>query len=165
MGQTLASFKKTPQLLEIISELFDTRPFKNSFTFQTSDYADFESEDFKDMKGNHIKIYFTSVGDGLYELEFSVNGTSYEPIDAEYNLKDYSALIATIAKGASTFIKEFSPQGLLIKGSDAFGKMVKKPKSVGQKDRLYLYYISQIEDDGRYMIDKTNKEGIALVKK
>lgn len=166
MGQSLSSFKKSTLLSEIVLEIFDSAPFKTNFTFQPSEYATIEIPRFKDPLGNTIKIYFTSDYEGeLYEVEFSVNGNSYKSTDATYSVADYSKLLATVARAISEFIEEYEPQGVMINGTDIFQKVQNNPKSIGQKDRLYLYFISQIDDKGKYMIDKSNPDGIALMRK
>jgi hypothetical protein len=166
MGQSLSSFKKSTLLSEIVSEIFDSAPFKTNFTFQPSEYATFETPRFEDPLGNIIRIYFTSdYEEELYEVEFSVNGNSYKSSDTTYSVTDYSKLLATVAKAISEFIEQYEPQGVMIKGSDIFQKVQNNPKSIGQKDRLYLYFLSQIDDNGMYMIDKSNPDGIALMKK
>lgn len=166
MGQSLSSFKKSTLLSEIVSEIFDSAPFKTNFTFEPSEYATLETPRFKDPLGNTIKIYFTSDYEGeLYEVEFSVNGNSYKSTDATYTVADYSKLLATVAKAISEFIEQYEPQGVMINGTDIFQKVQNNAKSIGQKDRLYLYFISQIDDKGKYMIDKSNPDGIALMRK
>jgi hypothetical protein len=165
MGQSLTSFKKSLLLTEIVKEIFDSEPFKTNFTFQPSEYATVETPRFQDPLGNVVKIYFTENDEDLYEVEFSINGSSFQSPNVNYNIKDYSKLLSTIAQGINAFIEQYQPQGILIKGTDIFQKVSKNPKTIGQKDRLYLYFISQIEDKGKYMLDKSNPEGIALMKK
>lgn len=165
MGQSLISFKKSTLLTEILKEIFDSKPFKTTFDFQPSEYSTIETPRFQDPLGNIIKIYFTEVGENLYEVEFTVNSNSFQSKNLDYSIKDYSRLLSTIAQGVNEFIKQYEPQGILIKGTDIFQKVQKNPKTIGQKDRLYLYFISQIEDQGKYMVDKSNPEGIALMKK
>jgi hypothetical protein len=165
MGQSLKHFKRSTLLTEIFKEIFDSQPFKTGFTFQPSEYSTLEVPRFQDHLGNIIRIFFTDVGNDLYEVEFSVNGNSFQSKNLDYSVKDYSQLLSTIAQGISEFLKEYEPRGILIQGTDIFQKIQKNAKTIGQKDRLYLYFISKIEDQGLYMIDKTNSEGIALVKK
>lgn len=165
MGQSLKAFKSSTLLLEIVKELFDSPAFKTSFNFIPSDYASYETVPFRDPLGNLIRVFFTEIGDELYEVEFDVNGDSFQDQNTGYTVKDYSTLLATVAKAVSRFLEKYNPQGILIKGTDILQKVQKNPKTVGQKDRLYLYFISQIEDRGKYMVDKSNPDGIALMKK
>jgi hypothetical protein len=165
MGQSLRAFKKSTLLSEIVQELFDSPPLAVDFKFKPSRYADIESNEFRDEKGNRVEIFFTEVGDSLYEIEFSVEGNSFQAHNNEYTIKDYSKLLATIAQGVSKFIEQYQPQGILVKGTDIFNKVLKNPNMVGQKDRLYSYFIAQIEDTGEYMIDRSRPPYIALMKK
>jgi hypothetical protein len=74
-------------------------------------------------------------------------------------------LLSTIAEATSQFLGLYSPIGLLIKGNSVLRKIDKNPSTKGQKDRIYSFFISQIEDKGKYMVDKSNPEGIALMRK
>lgn len=165
MGQSLDSFKKSTLLTEIVKELFDSTPFKTQFNFQPSDYATIETEPFEDLLSNQIKIYFTKVREDIFEVEFNIEGDSFQIPESGYTVKDYSRLLSTVAQGISKFLEKYNPQGILIKGTDIYTKVIKNSKAIGQKDRLYLYFISQIEDQGKYMVDKSNPEGIVLMKK
>lgn len=165
MGQSLEGFKKSTLLLEIVKELFDSPPFKTQFNFQPSNYATVETQPFEDPLGNEIKVYFTETGEDLFEVEFDVEGDSFQIPQSGYTVKDYSRLLNTVAQAISRFLEKYDPQGVLIKGTDIYTKLLKNPKALGQKDRLYLYFISQIEDGGKYMVDKSSPEGIALMKK
>jgi hypothetical protein len=74
-------------------------------------------------------------------------------------------LLSTIAEATSQFLGLYSPIGLLIKGNNILRKIDKNPSTKDQKDRIYSFFISQIEDKGKYMVDKSNPEGIALMRK
>lgn len=165
MGQSFSTYKNRVLLLEVLSELFDSAPFKTSFNFQPSHYGTLEVPPFLDPDGNIIHIVFHETGEALYEVEFTVNGDSFRDESAKYTLKHYSELLSTVALALSKFLEKEQPQGLLIKGADSFEKVSKNSKKIGQKDRLYLYFISQIDDLGKYMVDKNHPEGITLMKK
>lgn len=165
MGQSFETYRNRILLVEVLSELFDSSPFKSSFNFQPSHYGTLEVPPFLDPDDNVIHIVFHEKGEDLYEVEFTVNGDSFKAESANYTLKQYSELLSTVALALSKFLEQEQPQGLVIKGADSFEKVSKNSKKIGQKDRLYLYFISQIDDLGKYMVDKTHPEGIALMKK
>jgi hypothetical protein len=94
-----------------------------------------------------------------------INNTSFKDLDVNYTLKDYTKLLSTVASATSQFLDKYEPIGLKIKGADDYRKIQNKEKTQGQKTRIYDYFISQIEDKGKYMVDKTDPEGIALMRK
>jgi hypothetical protein len=166
MGASLNSYKKyLKQLIkETIDEMFDSTAIKTSFNFiDGEDYI--ETEEFKDHKNNNIKILFYKLKNNIYELDYSVNDSSFTNPDLEYNIKDYSILLNTIAKAVDQFLIEYNPLGLIMEGVDYSGKLISNPKTLGQKSRIYDYFISQIKDNPNYMVDKSKSGIINLIRK
>ena len=168
MGLTFKIYKRQLQeqvsIYDTLEEVFDAKPFKTTFMF-------IEAEDeiyvprFNDPKGNAINIHFYNEGIGLYTLDFSVNDNSYKSNTTKYTLLDYTTLLSTIAQAVSQFLEKYNPVGLVLTGTNVYEKIANKPQAEGQKDRIYKYFISQIEDDGNYMVDNSVKDGIALMRK
>ena len=154
-----------PNLLEVVDEIFDSNPFKSKFTFAGNLGDDISVNSFQDLKDNIVSIYFYHDGNKVYTLDYSINGDSYQAKGVEYTLKDYAQLLTTIAVVVSQFLQKHNPVGLQIKGTDIVRKVINRPSAKNQKDRIYKFFISQIEDEGNYMVDKTVRDGIALMKK
>jgi hypothetical protein len=165
MGQSFRTYKNRILLSEMLDEIFDSEPFKNNFIFSLNNYKDIIVTPFQDPQNNEIKIIYYNDGDNLYEIDFMVNNTSFKDLDVNYTLKDYTKLLSTVASATSQFLDKYEPIGLKIKGVDDYRKIQNKEKAQGQKTRIYDYFISQIEDKGKYMVDKTDPEGIALMRK
>lgn len=165
MGQSFKTYKDRILLSEMLDEIFDSEPFKNNFNFSLNDYKDVVVTPFQDPQDNEIKIIYYNEGNGLYELDFMVNGTSFKDRDVNYTLIEYTRLLSTIDNATSQFLDQYKPIGLKIKGADDYRKVQDKEKAQGQKTRIYDYFISQIEDKDKYMVDKSNPEGIALMRK
>lgn len=171
MGQSFKVFKRllkeelTPNLLEVLAEVFDSAPFKSDFTFIGELGDDIAVSSFKDPKNNTVDIHFYHDGNTVYTLDFSINRDSYQAKDTQYTLKDYTQLLATVAEATSQFLQKYSPIGLQLIGTNIVSKITRRISAAGQKDRIYKFFISQIEDTGNYMVDKSAKDGIALVKK
>ncbi|MDB4232162.1 hypothetical protein N9795_00500 [Candidatus Pelagibacter sp.] len=165
MGQSFKTYRDRILLSEMLDEIFDSEPFKNNFNFGLNNYKDVVITPFQDPQDNEIKIIFYNEGNGLYEIDFMVNNTSFKDLDVNYTLKDYTKLLSTVASATSQFLEKYKPLGLKIKGADDYRKIQNKEKAQGQKTRIYDYFISQIEDKGKYMVDKSNPEGIALMRK
>ena len=165
MGQSFKTYRDRMLLSEMLDEIFDSKPFKNNFNFSLNNYKDVVVAPFQDPQDNEIKIIYYNEGNGLYEIDFMVNNTSFKDLDVNYTLKDYTKLLSTVALATSQFLDKYEPIGLKIKGADDYGKTQHKEKAQGQKTRIYDYFISQIEDKGKYMVDKSNSEGIALMRK
>lgn len=165
MGQSFKTYKDRILLSEMLDEIFDSEPFKNNFNFGLNNYKDVVITPFQDPQDNEIKIIFYNEGNGLYEIDFMVNNTSFKDLDVNYTLKDYTKLLSTVASATSQFLDKYEPKGLKIKGADDYRKIQNKEKAQGQKTRIYDYFISQIEDKGKYMVDKSSPEGIALMRK
>ena len=167
MGQSFKTYKVRILLSEMLDEIFDSEPFKNQFEFSGELGKDVIVNEFKDLTGNIIDIYFNCINTKsyLYELDFMVNKSSFDNPNLEYSVKDYTQLLSTIAEATSQFLGLYSPIGLLIKGNNILRKIDKNPSTKDQKDRIYSFFMSQIEDKGKYMVDKSNPEGIALMRK
>jgi hypothetical protein len=166
MGVSLNSYKKyLKQIIkETIAEMFDSTAIKTSFNFiDREDYI--ETEEFKDYKDNTIKVLFYKLKNNICELDYSVNGSSFTNPDLEYTIKDYSILLNTIAKAVDQFLIEYKPLGLVIEGADYSGKLISNPKSLGQKNRIYDYFISQLEDNPNYKTDKSKSGIINLIRR
>ena len=165
MGQSFKSYKDRILISEILGELFDSKPFISTFNFSLNNYKDIVVTPFQDPQDSEIKIIYYNEGNDLYELDFMTNGTSFKDRDVNYTLGDYTKLLSTIASATSQFLDKYKPVGLKIKGVDDYRKIQDKEKAQGQKTRIYDYLISQIEDKGDYMVDKSPRDGIALMRK
>ena len=165
MGQSFKTYRDRILLSEVLSELFDSKPFKIAFNFKDEENGDVKVESFKDPLDNKIDIIFYNIKNNLYELDFSVNMDSFSNFNLKYSLKDYSLLLSTVAQAVSQFLEKYKPTGLKIEGEDSFEKIIKNPDKEGQKNSIYKFFISQIEDKGDYMIDKNIPNGIALMRK
>lgn len=167
MGQSFKTYRDRILLSEMLGEIFDSKPFQNQFKFSGELGKNIMVNEFYDPKGNIIDIYFNCINSksNLYELDFMVNKSSFDNPNLEYSIKDYTQLLSTVAEATTQFLKSYSPTGLLIKGNNIFRKIDKNPSAEGQKDRIYNFFISQIEDKGKYMVDKSHPEGIALMRK
>lgn len=171
MGQSFKVLKRLlteelkPNLLEILGEVFNSDPFNSEFTFTGTLGNDIGVSSFNDPKGNVVDIYFYHDGNSVYTLDYSINGDSYQAREVQYTLKDYTQLLATIAEVVSQFLQKYNPTGLQIKGTNIVSKVISRSGAENQKDRIYKFFISQIEDLGNYMVDKSVKDGIALMRK
>jgi hypothetical protein len=154
-----------PNLLELVDELFNSNSFKSEFVFAGNLGDDINVNSFQDPKDNVVSIHFYHDGNSVYTLDYSINGDSYQAKGVEYTLKDYTQLLVTIAEVVSQFLQKYNPVGLQIKGTDIVRKVINRPSAKNQKDRIYKFFISQIEDQGNYMVDKSVRDGIALMKK
>jgi hypothetical protein len=154
-----------PSLLELVDEVFDSNPFKSDFNFIGELGEDISTTTFEDPKGNTLDVYFYHDGNNVYTLDYSINGDSYKAKEVNYTLKDYTSLLATIAQVVSQFLHKYNPTGIQIKGTNIVSKTISRPSTEGQKDRIYKYFLSQIEDESGYMVDKSVKDGIALMRK
>lgn len=165
MGQSFKTYKDRILLSEMLDEIFDSKPFKDNFSFSLNNFKDVVVSPFQDTQGNEIKIIFYNEGNNLYDLDFMVNNTSFKDWDVNYTLKEYTKLLSTVANATSQFLNEYEPTGLKIRGVDDYRKIQNKEKASGQKTRIYDYFISQIDDQGNYMVDKSAGDSIALMKK
>ncbi len=168
MGLSFKTYQRQLQeqvsIYDTLVEVFDAKPFKTTFMF-IKDEDDVYVPRFNDPKGNAINIHFYHEGIGLYTLDFTVNDTSYKSDTTKYTLLDYTTLLTTVAQAVTQFLEKYNPVGLVLTGTNVYEKIATKPQAEGQKDRIYRFFISQIEDKGNYMVDKSVKDGIALMRK
>jgi hypothetical protein len=145
-----------------LKEIFDSSPFKTQFNFSDNG-GGFESEIFKDKQGNLIQILFHKLKQKNYEVDFTVNGSSYENLDIQYSIKEYSSLISTIFKGIEQFINDFNPEGVYIEGEDSFTKRDIGKK--GQKNSIYKYALKKINLPSSYTLLTNESGGVQILKK
>jgi hypothetical protein len=145
-----------------LQEIFDSSPFKTEFTFFNSGY-EIKCEVFKDSQGNNIQVIFHRLNNGFYEIDFTVNGSSYENTDIGYSIKEYASLISTIFKCIEQFIDEYSPQGVKIEGEDSFTKQEKGKQ--GQKNAIYKYALQDIDVPPNYILLTDESGGVEILKK
>jgi hypothetical protein len=145
-----------------LQEIFDSSPFKTEFIFFDSGY-EIKCEPFKDNQENNIQVIFHKLSSGFYEIDFSVNGSSYENSDIDYSLKEYTSLISTVFKCIEQFMEEYSPQGVKIEGEDSFTKQEKGKK--GQKNTIYKYALQNIDVPPNYVLLTDESGGVEILKK
>ncbi len=171
MGMTLELYKKRikriiKEILEqdpSLNEIFDSPPFKTNFDFKENIDAIYVDE-FLDPQQNKIKIYFHKYGNQVYLLDFTVNGYSGKAPDANYSLKQYTTLLATIGKSINQFIKEYKPKAIKIEGEDSTEKINKGKE--GQKINIYDYFINTIDTTPDYLVGDRKPDGsFSLVRK
>ena len=132
MGASLKSYKN--YIKEVLTEIFDSQPLKTSFEF--NDYGDnISTEDFDDDQENRIRVIFHKMKHGYYELDFTVNYSSFTNTDLEYSIKEYSVLLNTVAQAVNQFLNEYKPFGLKMSGTENEAKIFKNIKFIGQKNR------------------------------
>jgi hypothetical protein len=145
-----------------LQEIFDSSPFKTEFVFFDSGY-EIQSESFKDNQENNIQVIFHKLNSGFYEVDFTVNGSSYENTDINYSIKEYTSLISTVFKCIEQFINEYSPKGLYIEGEDSFTKENIGKK--GQKNAIYKYALKGIDIPLNYTLLTNESGGVQILKK
>ena len=167
MATTLKSLKRSllfNLLKEVtLKEIFDSVPFKTSFSIKPGFEAAYEVDSFKDPQGNTIDIHFVESGDEVYDLDFQVNGNSFKAENVKYTLKDYTSLLSTIAAAVTQFLNEQEPNGLIFRGADDFPSIANKTYKKGQKDRIYNYFITKLNPTHNYKVGKY-PDGIGLQK-
>ena len=167
MGISLQTYKTQALkrlVKEVLYEIFDSTPLQTTFTISSSEEG-YSTENFKDEKDNLIRVIFHSSGKEMYELDFTVNGNSFSNPELEYTPKQYSKLLHTVAKAVSQFLYQINPKGLQIDGADSFSKILKRKEADGQKNFIYDYFISKIENDKDYKIDRLAGGNFNLIKK
>lgn len=145
-----------------LQEIFDSSPFKTQFDFQDDGYK-VKSEYFKDNQENNIQVIFHKMRGENYEIDFTVNGSSYENLDIIYSIKEYSSLISTVFKCIEQFINEYSPEGLYIEGEDSITK--KDIGKKGQKNSIYKYALENINIPPNYVLLTNESGGVQILKK
>ena len=148
-------------LEEDLKEIFDSKPFRTSFKIGRGQTAEYETQPFNDDQGNQIIVGFISAGSDVYEVDFQVNGNSFKDINVTYSIVEYSKLLGTVAQDVSQFIKEYKPYGIVIRGVDSFSKVLKRPSTEGQEDRVYDYFIVKMEEHPDYKVGRYS-DGIGL---
>ncbi len=156
------TIKEEIQKQLFLQEIFDSSPFKTKFKFIGNGY-EIKCETFKDNQNNTIQIIFHKMGENLFEVDFTVNGNSYENSDITYSLKDYTSLISTVFKCIEQFIKEYSPKGLHIEGEDSLTKQDIGKK--GQKNTIYKYALQNVDIPPNYILLTNESGGVQIIKK
>lgn len=170
MGISFNTYKKSKieELIreQLYAEIFDTSAMSVDLTPHPSKYGGhYEVRAFKDASGNEITINFWHVGNGVFDLDFSVDGDSYGNYNKSYRLKEYTKLLATVAKSVDVFLDEVRPVGLVMDGVDSPRLVSKKAEKEGQKNRIYSYFVSMMEDRDDYKLEKTAGGGFNLIRK
>lgn len=160
MGLSLNTKKISLKLL--LNEIFNSPAFKTEFDFVKNSAGEVSTQ-FEDPKNNNVKIYFHQIVKDLYEIDFTINGNSYKADNIEYGIKDYTSLIATVAKATSQFLKEFKPKGVKVDGQDALDKIIKTGGN--QKNNIYNYFIHSMDEDENYGINYKENGNFELVRK
>jgi hypothetical protein len=147
----LEHIKEKPYL----NEIFDSKPFKTEFEFKDDpDY--YYTPSFSDPYGNLIKVYFYKLRNNCFEIDFTVNGSSYSNSNVDYSIKDYSILLYTVYSCISQFLNDYSPQCVNIEGVDTPEKEDKGKK--GQKNNIYKYASMFLELPDNYKLVTKNEE-------
>jgi len=162
MGASLKSYKN--YIKGVLTEIFDSKPLKTSFNF-TNNGDNVSTEDFDDEQENQIRVLFHKMKHGYYELDFMVNYSSFSNINLEYSTKEYSILLNTIAQAVNQFLNEYEPFGLKMSGTENESKIFKNTIFTGQKNRLYNYFVSKLDDREDYMVERTSNGEINITKK
>lgn len=166
MATYLRGFKTRAyrELYEQLSELFDAEPLQRVFSFQERG-GDVEAEDFLDTQKNRVSVVFTQWEEGIYYLDFSINGNSFENPKISYTVTEYSTLLSTVASCVSQFLDEYSPKGLILAGADSILKTTKNEKAKGQKNRIYHAFVSRINaGDQNYAVERNKNGDLELIK-
>jgi hypothetical protein len=145
-----------------LKEIFDSSPFKTKFNFRDIEYK-IKSEYFKDNQENTIQVIFHKMRGENYEVDFTVNGSSYENLGVAYSVKEYSSLISTVFKCVEQFIDEYSPEGLYIEGEDSIVK--KDIGKKGQKNAIYKYALQNVDIPSNYLLLTNESGGVQILKK
>jgi len=167
MGISLSTYKKQALerlIKEAVNEIFDSTPFKLNFDIQKSEEG-YSTEVFQDPLSNNIRVIFHSMSPEYYELDFTFNGNSFDSPEVGYSLKQYSELLNTVAAATSQFLEQIKPKGIKFEGVEAFEKVFTKPTKLGQKNRIYDQFISQLKNDTEYSIDRQRDGSFNLIRK
>ena len=145
-----------------LKEIFDSSPFKTEFEFINSE-GDIRCKSFQDNQQNSIQVIFHKMRRECYEVDFMVNGSSYENKNIDYSIKEYSSLISTVFKCIEQFIEEYSPGGVYIEGEDSITK--KDIGKEGQKNAIYKYALKNINIPLNYVLLTNENGGVQILKK
>ena len=146
-------------LKENLTEIFETPPFKTNFNFKEEEGLLYVP-DFKDPKGNNIKIYFWEYPNTSYMVDFTLNGNSFGNEDIEYTLKEYTSLIRTIYEAITSFLEKYQPRALDIGGADSFDSIRKE----GQKSAIYKYSTKFLKPHPQYRVLFKDNGDLNLIK-
>lgn len=144
MARTLKSYRLyliedfQKKILEIGQRV---KPLQTDFEFLNT-FQGYEAR-FSDMYGNKILVNFykTESKVSAYEIDFSVNGTSFGD-KKKMTLDAFFPIISTVVSCTNDFIKKINPACLYIAASDKKGKE-------GQKQNIWKEYVLQnITDTG-----------------
>lgn len=167
MGISLQTYKTQALkrlVTEVLYEVFESDPFKVSFNISPSEEG-YSTETFEDSDSNSIRVIFHNAGNQMYELDFTLNGNSFSNPNINYTVRQYSRLLSTVAKAVSQFLGQIKPQGLQIDGADSFAKILSRANVKGQKNFIYDYFLSKIENDTDYKIDRLEGGNFNLIRK
>jgi hypothetical protein len=146
-----------------LNELFETPPFKTSFDF-VEDGGSIESRPFNDPKNNIVKVYFHNLGNDSFEVDFTLNGSSYSNSNITYPIPEYTTLVKTVYACINQFLVDYTPNAIKVEGADTFEKIAKGKK--GQKNSIYRYSIDFLDPNNNYYINTNYDNGdFELIKK
>jgi hypothetical protein len=154
---------------EIFNEILNSPPLVTTFRWDDNPEEmglhDYSIIPFKDTKGNVIQIEFEYKGDEIYDLLFRVNGFLFSNSGVKYSVIEYARLLSTVALAVNFFLEDVKPDVLNVFGADNPGLVVNKSEKEGQKNRIYSYYFSKIENNSNYSMEKTPDGGFKFIKK
>jgi hypothetical protein len=168
MGVSFNTFKNNKiqeMIREQLYEIFNTSAMSVNLEPKSDSQGGFKTSPFKDLQGNDITIVYYYVDNDVYELDFSINGNSFYNTEISYSLQEYAKLLATVAQSVDIFLDEIQPLGLIIDRADSPRLAAKNPQKIGQKNRIYSYFISTMKDREDYKLEKTRHSGFNLIKK
>ena len=159
MARTLRSYrmylaeKCQLRVLEIGQRV---QPSQTEFEFGET-VSGYDSK-FSDGSGNNIKVMFHLVEKKWrgYEVEFSVNGTSFGT-DQRVPLRQFFVIISTVIECINKFIIKIDPLKLYIDAADKTGRF-------GQKYKIWREYILQNIHDTGFAVCPDEKDVIVLQK-
>jgi hypothetical protein len=154
---------------EIFNEILNSPPLVTTFRWdedpEEMGLHDYSIVPFKDTKGNVIQIEFEYKGDETYDALFRVNSNLFSNSNIKYSVLEYARLLSTVALAVNFFLEDVKPDVLNVFGADAPGLTVNKSEKEGQKNRIYTYYFSKIENNSNYRMEKTSDGGFKFIKK
>jgi len=154
---------------EIFNEILNSPPLVTTFRWDDNPEEmglhDYSIVPFKDTKGNVIQIEFEYKGDKIYDALFRVNSNLFSNSNIKYSVLEYARLLSTVALAVNFFLEDVKPDVLNVFGADNPGLVVNKSEKEGQKNRIYSYYFSKIENNSNYSMEKTPDGGFKFIKK
>lgn len=130
---TILEFRQRPKVQKILLEIGQrVVPYvrENNITFKDTDEEPYF--EFDDEKGNRVKVFFQDAGKGVQEVEFSVNGDSFQNFTT--TTSHYLKILSTVIEVVNKYLKEYDPYILKIDGID------KDIDHRGQKNAIYRAY-------------------------